>query len=964
MFLNVLFSRLFRAFTTRVLAVACMLLGGLVSADAAPAEQQPVAEAAITPAQIEADFLRQNEVRTQAPAGNNVGKHVKPESDAVGAVDGHKDGKWGFHTEHEEDPWWQVDLGRPTKLDHSLLFNRCDGTAGRIARLMVLVSDNAKEWKQVFQNDGTTFYGFSDKKPLKVPLNDVSARYIRLQLPGKAYFHLDEVEVYAAADPTKNIALGKPATQSSSSTWSVEHPPVDETPQVVYQTAEAVQRGLALAENLRAAGAAVDDQIALLRGAAERLKQLPDGASEEQRRKLYLAVRWAVRRMALANPLLDFNDLLIVKRAPTLYSHMSDQYYGWWSQPGGGLYVLKNFKSPEARLACLTPELPPGSVLRPDLSYDGKRVLFAWCKHYPGLSKEANKMDKANVPEDAFYHLFEINIDGTGLRQLTFGKYDDFDGRYLPDGRIVFLSTRRGRYVQCTHETGCKSLEDPALPDSYVRCGGGPSRPVAVYTLHVMDAEGKSIRQISSFENFEWTPSVDHDGRILFARWDYVDRHNNPYMSLWSTMPDGTNLQAVYGNMTRIPQCFFEARPVPNSNKLLLTGSAHHSITGGSLVLLDLAKGVDGEEPMTRLTPEVCFPELEGWPATYYANPYPLSEDHYLVAWSDQPLRRQGQQNTRAALGTYLYDRWGNLNLICRDQQLGCVTPIPIRPRPRPPVIPEMVAWAGQQSGKMLMLDVHEGLDVAADQTPQTLRVIGIPAKTHPTMHNPPLGLTREDPGKFILGEVPIERDGSAYFHLPSGIPFFMQVLDNEGMAIQTMRSAMHVQPGQSYTCVGCHEPRNTAPPNVNPMALRRPASKLAAGPEGTWPLDYQKLVQPVLEKNCVSCHKPGGEDADFELTAGKSYHALTTYGKPSLADHVNQRAREGRSTAGACVARESALLKLLDAGHHGVKLSAEDRRRLITWMDVYAQLRGSFDEAQEAEITELREKMAPILAP
>lgn len=361
------------------------------------------------------------------------------------------------------------------------------------------------------------------------------------------------------------------------------------------------------------------------------------------------------RQFLLADSLLDFDDLLFVKRVPGSYSHMSDQNYGWWSRPGGGVFILQKFKSESPRAVCLTPQFAPGSFLRPDLSYDGKKILFTYCKHCPEVAAIKNKTDKRNVPEDAFYHVFEMNVDGSGLRQLTRGRYDDFDARYLPSGEIVFLSTRRGQFVQSTKHCATTTVQEDALPDSYVRCGGGDWRPVAVYTLHVMKTDGTDLRPISPFENFEWDPSVAADGCILYSRWDYVDRDNMPFMSLWQTNPDGTNPQLVYGNHTRSPDGVFEARTVPGSRKFVFTASAHHSIAGGSLVLLDVDRGNEGPAPLKRLTPEVGFPEIEGWPVTWYASPYPLSEDLFLCAWSHLPLRHEGQQNHPNALGLYLY---------------------------------------------------------------------------------------------------------------------------------------------------------------------------------------------------------------------------------------------------------------------------------------------------------------------
>ena len=108
---------------------ACLLSATAWKATAA----LPEPASARTNAQIEADWLRQDAVRWNSAI--LTGKQTKPEDDAPGACDGVKDGKWGFHTALENDPWWQVDLGKPTAIDRELLFNRCDHTAVRIARL-------------------------------------------------------------------------------------------------------------------------------------------------------------------------------------------------------------------------------------------------------------------------------------------------------------------------------------------------------------------------------------------------------------------------------------------------------------------------------------------------------------------------------------------------------------------------------------------------------------------------------------------------------------------------------------------------------------------------------------------------------------------------------------------------------------------------------------------------------------
>ncbi len=914
--------------------------------------------------QIEADWIRQAIVRKLPSAGTTV----STVQDAAGACDGMIDGTYGFHTNQDQEPWWHVDLGQEEPLTRIVIYNRGDGASERAARLSVLLSNDGHQWEQIYQHGGSPFLGFADQQPLLIPVDGRSARFVRVQLPGRQFLHLEEVEVYGVAS-SANLALRHPADQSSVSqwsTWNTGGAPCPTEPES-YPVMELIERGLKLADDLHKLGSSVDQPRARLQQLATQWQPLSDDAALHAQRQLFLATQHVIRQLALSNPLLDFEDLLLVKRTPGSFTHMSDQYYGWFSRPGGGLYVLEGFKTDTPRLRYLTEQLPSGSVLRPDISFDAKRVLFAFCRYYPGLSDEPNKLDKANVPEDAFYHLYEMNLDGSQMRRLTHGKYDDFDGRYLPDGRIVFLSTRRGQDVQCTSDTNVVE-RGSALPDCYVRCGGGPERPVAVYTLHVMDRDGQHITRISPFEMFEWTPSVDEQGQILYSRWDYVDRHNMPYMSLWSTLPDGTDARAIYGNYTQSPHCTFEARRVPGSRKIVFTASGHHAMTGGSLVLVDPGRGFDGEVPLTRLTPEVVFPECEGWPQTYFVNPYPLSEAHYLVAWSSSPLppgtpRPQwGMPGPTNDLGIYLFDAFGNLNLIYRDPAISSMYPLPIRQRIRPPQVTSRVDVGQGEDARVLVVDAYRGLETIPRGNIKQLRLVGIPAKTHPTMNSPNLGLTRDDPGKFVIGTVPVEEDGSAYFHIPAGVPFFLQALDAQAMAIQTMRSATYLQPGQTTTCIGCHEPRNTAPHNANPTALRREPSKISPGPAGTWPLDYQQLVQPVLKQHCVECHQPGAEGSSFDLTDDHSYDSLVNYGSPSLKEHVLLRYLQGQSTAGACAASVNPLWQLLADGHYDVQLDSDERLRLVNWMDTYGQRSGSFDPHQADQLRSLREKTTAIL--
>ncbi|MHC4178478.1 MAG: HzsA-related protein, partial [Planctomycetota bacterium] len=325
----------------------------------------------------------------------------------------------------------------------------------------------------------------------------------------------------------------------------------------------------------------------------------------------------------------------------------------------------------------------------------------------------------------------------------------------------------------------------------------------------------------------------------------------------------------------------------------------------------------------------------------------------------------KSEQNPVNASGIYLYDAFGNLELLHRDPEISSMYPIPIRPRAKPTALPDAVAWDGPQEGRFMVQDVYRGLEGVQRGTIKRLRIVGVPPKVQPHMNNPVLGVSREDPGKFVLGTAAVEADGSAYFRVPSGVAVFFQALDGDGLAVQTMRSLTYVQPNQTLACIGCHEHRDLAPPGGGPvLAAMREPSKLRPGPEGSWPLRYDRLVQPVLDRLCVSCHGPDGDDqqaARFDLTAPKSYQSLISYSEKDLEKLAFEK---DRSLVGDCPARKSKLLALLTEGegHQRVRLDPDSYNRLVTWMDTYAQLLGHFSDGQEEELGQLQRRMGAML--
>jgi cytochrome c553 len=559
--------------------------------------------------------------------------------------------------------------------------------------------------------------------------------------------------------------------------------------------------------------------------------------------------------------------------------------------------------------------------------------------------------------------------DGSGLRQLTDGPFDDFSPRLLPNGKIIFISTRRLGWHRCGNP-GCEN-----------------------YTLAMAEADGSNPRSISPHETHEWDPAVLNDGRVVYTRWDYVDRHAVFYEHLWTVRPDGSAPTALYGNNTYNPVGLWEARAVPGSTRVMATAAAHHGMTAGSIVLVDVGRGVDGPAPLTRLTPDAPFPESEcvllprwrawaapgkppplpeaarRWPGHCYRSPHPLSEHHFLAAYSFDSLIGEPKACPANMFGLYLVDRFGNKELLYRDLNIASLWPAPLARRRRRPVLAAVAsaerarpdpANPGRKMGTFVLQDVYQSDPKIPPGTIRRLRVIQVLPKSTAGINNPMVGLANASPGKQVLGTVPVAADGSACFRAPAGLPLAFQALDERGQAVQIMRSITYVQPGEVAACVGCHEDRTTAPPPGRvPLALRRAPATIRPGPAGSKPLSYPRLVQPVLDRHCLKCHsgpKPKGKRVLTGEPQGRytrSYNVLaprvpvSAWGRGGGNwQRVNS---EPISQIDHFGARGSALMKMLLKGHNKVKLSADDIERLATWMDANALFYGTFDPADQA---------------
>ncbi|MFV1964054.1 MAG: hypothetical protein ACC628_01430 [Pirellulaceae bacterium] len=661
-------------------------------------------------------------------------------------------------------------------------------------------------------------------------------------------------------------------------------------------------------------------------------------------RELYFAVRQVKRDIQFRNPVLDFTQVLLIDqplpRGPES-RHEAIHRMGIMAVAGGRLLILDGLH-PGGRLRQLAPE-SPGSFWRPDLSFDATKVLVCY--------KPEN---------DASFHLYEINIDGTGLRQLTDSEYDDIDPIYLPDGHILFTTTRGNSYVRC-----------------------GPF--IYSYILARCDADGGNVYLISYNGEPDFVPALLNDGRVIYSRWEYTDKPLWRLQKLWTTNQDGTGTAHFWGNQSVWPDHLSEPRPIPGSRRVMFSGVGHHDWWSGSIGIIDPDQGRDWPFGLTKVTADLRWPEVSLPPQdtpetadyhaagqfTGYKTAYPLSEDDFLVS-----ARGYGDR-----FRLYLMDVHGNRDLIY-DGIYNAWHAIPVRPRPVPPTQPDRVAWPGtgenrkpSEPGTFFSSDVYQGVPDLPRGMVKFLRVFQLDYKTYSTWNKtyrhsgPAVSIVQEEGVKRILSEVPVETDGSVHFKAPAGRTLFFQLLDENRRCLHTMRSFTGLMPGERRGCVGCHEMHSTAASPQHGLALSRPPSELSPPPWGTESISYERFAQPVLDRYCVKCHQgevPDSVEPNLALRPGTNVFKepyLTLVGSAGWGNPVGS-GRPGYGIAGAIpvesgygqndpkalatlppmqhLSYKSRLVELAAGGeHYGVKADPADVRRLIAWVDACCPFMG-----------------------
>ena len=607
----------------------------------------------------------------------------------------------------------------------------------------------------------------------------------------------------------------------------------------------------------------------------------------------------AATRARLRELLHGVDELLFVRRLTMQSSHYYTDFIDGCLNFGGNLCVL-SLKDGTVRE--LAPSLAHGLFGRCCLSFDGKRVAFDW-KEKPGVG----------------FRIWEVGIDGQGLRQLTFPpadeearikKYnlnnspyrhqtDDFHPCYLPDGGLCFTSSR------CEYGILCDA------PDQ-----------LTTTLLHRMDADGKHMEALSNNSVSESAPSIMNDGRILYTRWEYVDNGSVTNKALWAMRPDGTGSEEVYGRNIAFPSVFNVGRAVPGFNdRFVSIGAPHMPLGVGTLMLIDTRFDHRTGMPVTYLTPEVDSRHQSGWDnvpggatkpippeeqggrdgggntdrGPLYMDPYPLSLAQHLVSFN--PTERW---NVKNAWGLYLIDGSGPRRLLHKESGTSCWNPIPIRSVITPPILRGVIEkdLAKRGLARLIITDVYRGMDGVKRGTIKFLRVNEhVPRpwaarrfwggdefdQQHSVISsNAALGL------RIQHGIVPVEDDGSAHLLVQADKNIFFQALDKDYMEVQRERTFVNYRPGETRSCIGCHEQAQNAGTTVSTQsvvtALKREASLPGPQPgekSGARPLSYAEDVQPVLDKHCVSCHggakTEGNLDLSGKLTAlfNRSYEEL-----------------------------------------------------------------------------------------
>lgn len=681
----------------------------------------------------------------------------------------------------------------------------------------------------------------------------------------------------------------------------------------------------------------------------ERLDSIElDKDANRQKQKLHALATVAL----LDNPLLDFDCLILLKRKQGQHAlPVNHKCNAGIPQKGydNEIAILRSFGS-DAKLQTLFKPAQNLYVGEIDLHFNADRLLFT-------------------MPNGRTWQIHEIKTDGTELRQISQEQYDvdNFDACYLPDGRIVFASTASYHAVPCWH---------------------GKERACAIC---LMNSDGTNVRQLCFDQDLDLHPSVLPSGQIIFSRWDYSGPMHIYLRPLMVMNPDGTGQRSVYGSNSYWPNALYYPRGIPGApTKIIAVIAGYHGVPRmGELGLFDLAIGSYEADGILQRIPgrgRIVKPVIKdnlvdnSWPK--FLHPYPLSEKYFLTA---------AQPDNKSPWGIYLVDVFDNMIPVCTDRRFDFFEPIPFKKTPTPETIPDKVDLT-RKDAIVYLHDIYAGPGLAdvPEGTIKNLRIIaynfGYPGLAGPDK----IGSGGPWEEMRILGTVPVNQDGSAIFRVPANTSLSVQALDADGSALQLMRSWFTAMPGEIVSCVGCHEK-----PNQIPVTYRRVAATAQPVDITPWRgpargFDFQVEVQPVLDKYCTKCHD-GTNQKNPDL---RPMHLVTNYKGRELSELGRQRLHPDviKALGGTRVkytpayealipfirrpgieddvhllppgeyhTDTSQLVRMLEKGHHNIRLDFESWDRLKTWIDMNAPCHGSWTKI--SPVPENADKKRHIIA-
>jgi len=897
-----------------------------------------------------------------------------------------EDRSWG--PDKINDPWFEIDFGRLVETDKLVLYIRADFPHDGCWESAALAFDDGCEEKiKIKKTAKPQEYKFQPKKTQKLRIKNLSqsrplewCAFTEVEIWGKECFPFTIGESWYKT--LRSINWQEGMDNNNAGYWHILHNSFPVEADWLLQDTEGDFISFAKSVTERSGWDEITRNV---------ISQLSDSSlqneltKELERKKtdliqLYLKACKNRRREFLSLLEAKGKEYIFVKRyrfTPSFFAYtegLSDARNEHSFTPGSAL-CKASLINDEIKITTLL-EDKEGVIRDPDVSYDGKRILFAWKKSY----------------DQDDYHLYEMNVEDNSIRQITFGPFHaDFEGKYLPNGDIVFNSTR------CEQTVDCWKTE--------------------VSNLFLVKDDGRFLRRIG-FDQVQTTyPTVMENGKIIYTRWDYNDRGQTFPQPLFVMNPDGTAQTEFYGNNSWYPTTITHARQIPGTAKVMATLCGHHTWQHGKVGIIDPSKGRQENKGVQLISPLREEPPVRidryGQKGIQFQYPYPFSEEHFIV--TADPLNK----GRRSPFNLYFMDNNGRRELLARDEKLDCKQAVPLSPRKKPLIKPSLVDYT-RNTGCYYVQNIYHGEAAKGikEGTIEKLRVVAIEFRAAPVRGNQgsnneggvrvanlsstpiALGQCAWDV-KRVLGEVPVEKDGSAMFEVPAQTPVYFQLIDSAGYVAQTMRSWSTLQPGETFSCVGCHENKNESVPLVRKsIAMAKGVRKLRPFHNHPGGFSFRREIQPILNKHCISCHnnrhskmlnnrnnsiadltgiKPDSEKIKGNCNAFslldepvKAYAAGREWNDAYLnllqATYDTLQNERNRTFKGRFRSElvnwpgmqsvptllppyyrgssTSKLMRLLKNGHGGVNLSREEIELIACWIDLQVPYCGDYKEA------------------